>query len=67
MWEQERLLAEVQCQPLVRFVTNQPNVIRNSLIREASVNTNSMSVSPPRRIILICQILLHHMFPKGID
>jgi hypothetical protein len=30
---------------------NKPNLIRNNLIREPSINTNLMSAFPPRRII----------------
>jgi hypothetical protein len=44
-------MKEIEGCPPVRFIAKQPNVIRNSLIREPSVNTNSISVSPPKRII----------------
>jgi hypothetical protein len=37
--------------PRVRFIAKQPNIIRSGLIREPSVNTNAISVSPPKRII----------------
>jgi hypothetical protein len=43
-WEHERDLALIEGCPPVRFIAKQPNVIRNSLIREPSVNTNSINV-----------------------
>jgi hypothetical protein len=50
-WSHERDLVLIEGRPPVRFIAKQPNVIRNSLIREPSVNTNSISVSPSKRII----------------
>jgi hypothetical protein len=43
-------LALIEGHPPVRFIVKQLNVIRNSLIREPFVNTNSINVSPPKRI-----------------
>jgi hypothetical protein len=60
MWEHERELAAVQGHPPVRFFTNQPNEIRDNLIRKPSINTNSMSVSPQRRIIRNSQLEKRH-------
>jgi hypothetical protein len=40
-----------QYQPVVRFVTNQPNIIKNYLIKELFVNSNLMNVSSPKKII----------------
>jgi hypothetical protein len=50
-WLHERDLALMEGHPPVRFIAKQPNVIRSSLIREPSVNTNAISVSTPKRII----------------
>jgi hypothetical protein len=60
MWEHERELAAAQGRPPITFFTNQPNEIKNNLIREPSVNTNSMSISPPRRIIRNSQLERKH-------
>jgi hypothetical protein len=46
--------------PPIRFFTDQPNEIRNNLIREHSANTNSMSISPPRRIVQNSQLERRH-------
>jgi hypothetical protein len=44
-------LVLIEGRPPVRFIAKQPNIIRNSLIRELFVNTNSISVFLPKRII----------------
>jgi hypothetical protein len=38
-------------QPLVRFIVKQPNVVSSVLIREPSITSNTLSVSPPKRKI----------------
>jgi hypothetical protein len=50
-WEHERDLAAMEGRPPVRFIAKQPNVVRSALIREPSVTSNSLSISPPKRII----------------
>jgi hypothetical protein len=50
-WDHERDLAAIKGRPSARFITKQPNVVNMALIREPSVNSNLISVSPPRRII----------------
>jgi hypothetical protein len=50
-WDQERDLAAIQGRPVARFIYKQPNVIGNPLIREFFINSNLISVSPPKRII----------------
>jgi hypothetical protein len=37
-----------------RFIAKQPNVVRSTLIREPSVNSNSLSIFSPKRIIRKC-------------
>jgi hypothetical protein len=49
-WDQERDLVEIQGRPVARFISKQPNVIGNPLIREPFINSNLISVSPPKRI-----------------
>jgi hypothetical protein len=34
-----------------RFLVKQPNMVRSSSIRECSVSSNTLSVSPPKRIV----------------
>jgi hypothetical protein len=51
MWDHERDPAAIEGRPPARFIAKQTNVISNALIREPSVNSNLISVSPPRRII----------------
>jgi hypothetical protein len=43
--------AAIKGQLPVKFISKQPNVVRSALIRESSVTSNSLSVSPPKRII----------------
>jgi hypothetical protein len=50
-WDHERDLAAIEGRPPARFISKQPNVIGNPLIREPSINSNLISVSPPKRII----------------
>jgi hypothetical protein len=33
-----------------RFIIKQPNIVRDNLIKEPSIKSNTMSVSPPRRM-----------------
>jgi hypothetical protein len=51
MWKHEREVAAIEGRPPVRFIAKQPNVVNNTLIRELSINSNTLSVSPPKRII----------------
>jgi hypothetical protein len=37
--------------PLVRFIVKQPNVVSSALIRIPSITSNTLSISPPKRII----------------
>jgi hypothetical protein len=50
-WEHERDLAAIEGRPPARFIAKQTNVVGNALIREPSVTSNTLSVSPPKRII----------------
>jgi hypothetical protein len=50
-WDQERDLAAIEGRPVPRFIIKQPNIVRDNLIKEPLVNSNTMSVFPPRRII----------------
>jgi hypothetical protein len=50
-WHHERDLAALEGRPAARFIIKQPNIINNPLIREPSVNSNLINVSPPKRII----------------
>jgi hypothetical protein len=50
-WDHERDMAAIEGRRVARFVTKQPNIIGNNLIREPSVNSNLISVSPPKRIV----------------
>jgi hypothetical protein len=48
MWEHEREIAAMEGQPPVRFIVKQPNVVNSVLIREPSITSNTLSVSPPK-------------------
>jgi hypothetical protein len=50
-WDHEKDLAALEGRPPARFVIKQPNIISNPLIGEFYVDSNLISVSPPKRII----------------
>jgi hypothetical protein len=51
MLDHERDLVAIEGRPAARFITKQPNIIGNPLIKDPSINSNLISVSPPKRII----------------
>jgi hypothetical protein len=50
-WDHKRDLAALEGRPPARFAAKQPNIINHPLIREPSVNSNLITISPPKRII----------------
>jgi hypothetical protein len=48
-WEHEREIAAMEGRPPMIFIAKQP--VRSVLIREPSITSNTLSVSPPKKII----------------
>jgi hypothetical protein len=50
-WDHERDMATTKRQPISKFIIKQPNIIKNNLIKEPSIKSNTINVSPPKKII----------------